>query len=104
MRPDILLKRLHSLNVKLIPCGDELRFKAPKGALSPELVQELREHKADLLSMLRYGIPAARLYPYLGKAVKVPSGEGILWQVFADRVGVVIGGKVRFYKQEEINQ
>ncbi|NPV80172.1 MAG: hypothetical protein HPY52_07830 [Firmicutes bacterium] len=104
MRSDVLLRRLQSLDIELTPCGDELHFNAPKGALTPELLQEMKTHKQELLAMLRYGIPTARLYPYLGKAVKVPSGEGILWQVFADRVGVVIGGKVRFYKQEEINQ
>ncbi|MBH8563642.1 amino acid adenylation domain-containing protein [Nostoc sp. CENA67] len=46
------LSDLRSLDVKVWSEGDRLRYKAPKETLSPDLLQELRQRKAEILSFL----------------------------------------------------
>ncbi|MCB0165296.1 MAG: amino acid adenylation domain-containing protein [Anaerolineae bacterium] len=48
-----LLIELHTRGIKLWLDGDRLRYKAPKGALTPDLRQAIGQHKAELLSFLR---------------------------------------------------
>jgi len=38
--------------IHLEPAGDKLRYKAPKGALTPDLVAELKRHKPKILEAL----------------------------------------------------
>lgn len=102
MRPSELLKNLRSLGVELSLNGEKLHVEAPSGVLTPELREELRIHKLELLSILRYGTPAAWLYLHIGREVRTPGGEGTLWQVFRDRAGVVINGRVRFFELGEV--
>ena len=54
-----LLREIESRGVELVPAGDKLRFR-PKAALTPELVEELRDHKAAILRVLgtREGLAA----------------------------------------------
>ncbi len=47
-----VLSEVQHRNVKLWAAGDRLRF-SPASALTPELVEELRQHKEDILSILR---------------------------------------------------
>jgi hypothetical protein len=55
-----LFQQLHTLGVVLTPSPDgTLRYKAPKGVLTPELLGALRQHKAALLAML---IPERRIH------------------------------------------
>ncbi len=46
-----LLREIENRGVTLEPAGDRLRFR-PKRNLTPELVEGLREHKADILEAL----------------------------------------------------
>ena len=48
-----LLARLHDRGVGLRAEGDELKVRAPKGALTPEEVRLLKEHKPALVAELR---------------------------------------------------
>ena len=45
------LVRVRRRGVTLVPVGDRLRF-SPASALTPELVNELRENKASILDIL----------------------------------------------------
>ncbi len=47
-----VLSEVRRRNVKLWAAGDRLRF-SPANALTPELLEELRQHKEDILSILR---------------------------------------------------
>ena len=53
-----LLADLRSLGVRLVPDGDQLRWRAPRGVLTSELLGQLRDRKADGLAELRRGQPA----------------------------------------------
>jgi amino acid adenylation domain-containing protein len=48
-----LLSNLRSLNVKLWVVGERLRYSAPPGKLSPELLKQLAGHKAAIINFLR---------------------------------------------------
>ena len=48
-----LLSNLRSLNVKLWVDGERLRYSAPPGKLSPELLKQLAGHKAAIINFLR---------------------------------------------------
>ncbi len=48
-----LLSYLKSLNVKLWADGDRLRYKAPRGALTNDLRDQLQENKTEILMFLR---------------------------------------------------
>jgi thioesterase domain-containing protein len=50
---DDLLSELRHLDVQLWAEEDRLRFKAPKGTLTPDLLQELRERKTEILEFLQ---------------------------------------------------
>ena len=52
MRTSELLARLRSLTVRLWADGDELGCSAPRGALTPELREALRERKQEILGLL----------------------------------------------------
>lgn len=51
-----LLTRLHSLNIRIWANGDQLQYSAPKGALTPELRDQLVQHKAALLKLDRKSV------------------------------------------------
>ncbi len=53
------LSHVRSLGIKLWNEGDRLRFEAPKGAMTPELLGELKERKSEILGFLRQGATAA---------------------------------------------
>jgi hypothetical protein len=38
----------------------------------------------------KFGQLHARLFPFIGRKVRTPAGPGTLWQVFADRVTVLL--------------
>ncbi len=52
MNLDELLTELSQRGVKLWAEGNQLRIRAPKGALTPELRDTLTARKADVLSLL----------------------------------------------------
>lgn len=47
-----LLDELRLRGVRLARCGGDLQFRAPRGALTPDLKDELRHRKRELLSLL----------------------------------------------------
>ena len=49
---ETLLLELRQLNVKVWAEGDSLRYRATKGILTPDLLTQLRERKAEILSFL----------------------------------------------------
>jgi hypothetical protein len=52
-----------------------------------------------------FGKPHARLFPYLGRKVRTPAGPGVLLQVFADRVTVLLDSELNrssFFQPAEI--
>ena len=48
-----LLSSLHDLGVRVWVEGEGLRYSAPKGALTPDLLARMRQHKADIIEFLR---------------------------------------------------
>jgi TubC N-terminal docking domain/Condensation domain len=54
-----LLSRLRRAGIRLWAEGDELRCRAPEGALTSHLVAELREKKGNLLALLQAAGSAA---------------------------------------------
>ncbi len=48
-----LLADLDSLSVKLWVEGERLRYKAPLGVLTPEMLERLREYKAEIIQFLQ---------------------------------------------------
>jgi amino acid adenylation domain-containing protein len=57
------LAHLKSLNIQLSANGDKLRYKAPPGAVTPEIKQELQARKAEILPLLQavQAAPSQRL-------------------------------------------
>lgn len=66
----VLLESLRARGIEVSAAGDKLKTVAPKGALTPELVEGLRAHKAELLALLRE-LPAANHTP----SVPMPRAE-----------------------------
>ncbi len=52
MNPATLLSDLRRRGVELTAEGDRLRYRAPRGVLSPELLDDLRSHKREILAKL----------------------------------------------------
>jgi thioesterase domain-containing protein len=57
---DVLLAELRQLGVQLWIEGDRLRYRAAKEAISPELLAEMKERKAEILSFLQQANGAFR--------------------------------------------
>ena len=61
-----LLSDLRAREIQLLPDGDQLRCRAPRGALTPELRDQLQIHKTELLAFLtrsRAALPAISRAP-----------------------------------------
>jgi natural product biosynthesis luciferase-like monooxygenase protein/amino acid adenylation domain-containing protein len=48
-----LLKKLHQLNIKIDLLDDKLNIQAPKGAITDDLLNEIKIHKNDLIAFIR---------------------------------------------------
>jgi hypothetical protein len=82
---EALLHELHNRGVQLFPEGDRIRYRAPRGALTPELKARLSEQKGEVLSVLqRQGellesAPALEVRQQIG-AVRIASPRfGEVW-------------------------
>src|SRR5438093_1386912 len=60
MTPEALLDDLRARGVQVAADGDRLRYRAPKGSLTPELRRALRDHKARLLPLVAAGVGVCR--------------------------------------------
>ena len=47
-----LLRVVREQGVELTPDGDQLRYRGPREALTPDMLIELKRHKSDLLTLL----------------------------------------------------
>ena len=56
MNTKALLNEVTRRGIKLKPDGDALCYTAPKDALTPDLLAELKTHKAELLAELSVSI------------------------------------------------
>jgi hypothetical protein len=54
-----LLNEVRKRGIVLEAQGDELRYRAPKGTLAPDLVDALKSHKAEILAVLQGQQPTA---------------------------------------------
>jgi hypothetical protein len=52
MRVQNLLEELADLDIQLRADGDYLRYEGPEEAITPELLNRLRQHKAELIKIL----------------------------------------------------
>jgi len=103
MTANELLARVEALGVVVMLDERDLVLR-PRSRLTPELVEQLRAHKAELLDLIelqnwpeesreavrRFGCSCARLYPFLGREILTAEGSGRLLQVFPERAMVVL--------------
>ncbi|KST68530.1 non-ribosomal peptide synthetase [Mastigocoleus testarum] len=57
------LKDLSQQNVELWVEGDKLRYRAPKEALTPTLLNQIKQHKTEITDLLREDIYSSKSYP-----------------------------------------
>ena len=89
--------------------GETLRLR-PRLALDDGLLGRIKEHKAEIIRVVltegsdqvfhwppeslaterRFGQSHVKLFPFLGRKVRTPTGSGTLIQVFAERVTVLL--------------
>jgi TubC N-terminal docking domain len=48
-----LLNQVQAKGIILTVDGDKLHYQGNKSALTPELIEELREHKAEIISLMK---------------------------------------------------
>jgi hypothetical protein len=83
--------------------GGQIAYKIPPSVRS--LLGELRARKLEVLEILRaresadcaqrfHGQSHAKLFSFIGRKVRTPSGPGTLIQVFIDRCTVVLDSQV----------
>ncbi|MDI1300608.1 MAG: hypothetical protein PSX71_01750 [bacterium] len=63
MMPQELLATLADLGASVRADGQQLKIDAPRGAIHPDLLAEIRRHKADLLNLLTANDPPANPAP-----------------------------------------
>src|SRR5258706_11026039 len=67
--------------------GDHLGFRAPKGAMTKELRDEVMRHKSDLIAMLQRdrteepALPIPRATAPVAEGVPLSSGQERLWLI-----------------------
>jgi hypothetical protein len=74
-----VLRHLHALGVVLTPFPDEtLRYKAPKGAMTPELLDAMRQHKEELYGLVEVFEERAAIAEYCGGLPRAEA-EALAW-------------------------
>src|ERR1700723_1754445 len=88
-----ILANLQRLGIQASAVGDHLSISAPKGALTPDLLEQLKSRKLELLGILR--LPAESR-PVAESAACVCIHECFMAQAEAtpDRIAVVSGTQV----------
>lgn len=89
MKADELLLTLFRNGVSLTVEDDSLHYFAEK-EISGELLQEIREHKAELIQVLRL---LQHFGGRVGETIATPDGDGIVWGVCGYGVEVMLPGK-----------
>jgi TubC N-terminal docking domain len=74
-----LLQQLHELDVALEPHLDgTLRYRAPKGVLTPALLDVMRQHKPELHALVEEWSERAALMEYDGRLPR-DEAERLAW-------------------------
>jgi tubulysin polyketide synthase-like protein len=74
-----LLQQLHALDVALEPHLDgTLRYRAPKGVLTPALLDGMRQHKPELHALVEEWSERAALMEYDGRLPR-DEAERLAW-------------------------
>jgi hypothetical protein len=109
-----VVSRLEKTGGRLALDGDRIHYAIPAGdSEAHNLLDELRKHRTAVKELLRerltgdngwppesrdaewrFGQPHAKLFPFLGRKVRTPSGPGTLLQVFAERVRVLLDSEL----------
>jgi hypothetical protein len=104
------LAYFRAAGVEFREVAGRLEYRLPPRRTDPNLAPMITERRADFLRELRAEEGSARLAYHLqllcsalDRQVLTPRGRGLLWQVFSDRVGVVIkAGTVSFFHPTEV--
>lgn len=116
MNVEQILVELEARKIRVRIEGEGLALEGPRGALPPELAEEIRRRKPELVKALalfgwpeasqkaarEHGVPHARLYPYLDRTVLTPLGRGRLVEVLPNRAGVHLAGRVFVFLPSEV--
>jgi TubC N-terminal docking domain len=79
-----LLEMLHTCGVRLTPYPEgTLRYRAPKGSLTPALCNAIREHKEALLALVEWLEERAGLMEYEAGMVR-DEAEREAWKQLVD--------------------
>lgn len=111
-----ILEELDAREIRVRVEGEALALEGPKGSLPPELAEEIRRRKPELLEVLarrdwpescleavtEFGGLRPRLLALVGQAVVTPRGQGRLLQAFADRAVVRLAGRVSVFLPSEV--
>jgi hypothetical protein len=71
-----LLAECYALDIVLQPDGNQLDIDAPRGTLTSDLMARLREHKAELLVLLR-SPPSCRCGASVWRDVQIHNGKSV---------------------------
>jgi len=75
-----LLQQLHELDVALEPHLDgTLRYRAPKGVLTPALLDVMRQHKPELHALVEEWSERAAIAEYCGGLTR-EAAERLAWE------------------------
>jgi hypothetical protein len=75
-----LLQQLHEHGVSLMPSSDgTVRCRAPKGVLTPALVDAMRQHKAELHGLVEEWSERAAIAEYCGGLTR-EEAERLAWE------------------------
>ncbi len=107
-----IVSRLEQAGGILSLNGDQIEYAIPKGNREAQaLLDKLRKQRDRVTELLlqreakawpsqsldierRFGQPHAKLFPFIGRKVRTPNGAGVLIQVFADRVTVLLDSEL----------
>ncbi len=83
MTVEHLLRRLKELDIQILLDGDRVKFRAPKGRLTPDLEVDLAEHKQEIIQALKAADPSAaqnKIPHVIGQArAPLSFGQERLW-------------------------
>ncbi len=84
MTPAALLSTLHTTGVVLTLDAGTLRYKAPKGVMTPNLRQQLTQHKAALLDLVEEFEERAAIAEYCGGLPR-DAAEDFAWHCLVEQ-------------------
>lgn len=85
MKAEILIEEIYSAGARLVIDGPDIIIERPGGPLSDHLIDELRQHKAEVISALKEGQTGDHLEA--GECSEIiPGKERYPWKFVGDRV------------------